>query len=152
MSRDDQNFLRRWSRLKREVSVKPEPGGKGQASVAPPALPSLESLNFESDFGAFLRAKVDEGVKRAALKKLFRDPRFNVMDGLDVYIDDYSKEDPIPPGMLAQLQHARTTLFGPQTEEEAKPEEDTGTQPRPASSNEPPPDHCDADLDSKPGP
>ena len=149
MSRDEQNFLRRWSRLKRqrpEVSVTPA------VSVTPPELPSLESLNFESDFGAFMRAKVDEGVRRAALKKLFRNPRFNIMDGLDVYIDDYSKEDPIPPGMLAQLQHARTTLFGPPTDEDIKPEEDTGTRPRPASSNEPSPDHCDADLDSKPGP
>ena len=68
------------------------------------------------------------------------------MDGLDVYIDDYSKEDPIPPGMLAQLQHARTTLFGPQTgkrsaEEQAKPQEDAETQPPAISSNEPLPDH-----------
>ena len=31
------------------------------------------------------------------MKKLFADPHYNVMDGLDVYIDDYSKPDPIPP-------------------------------------------------------
>jgi hypothetical protein len=136
MPSDEQNFLRRWSRLKRQAP---------EASVAPAELPALEALTYESDFGAFMRAKVDEGVKRAALKKLFSDPRFNVMDGLDVYIDDYSIEDPIPPGMLAQLQHARTTLFGPaseeNTEEAAKPEEGAGTQPLASSSNEPPPDH-----------
>ena len=140
MSRDEQNFLRRWSRLKRQAP---------EASVAPAELPGLEALTYESDFGAFMRAKVDEGVKRAALKKLFSDPRFNVMDGLDVYIDDYSIEDPIPPGMLAQLQHAQTTLFGPAAEEktEEKIQEDTnaeegaGTQPLASSSNEPPPDH-----------
>jgi hypothetical protein len=138
MSLDEQNFLRRWSRLKRQVPAKPE--------VSAPDLPALDSLNFESDFGAFMRAKVDEGVRRAALKKLFNDPRFNIMDGLDVYIDDYSKEDPIPPGMLAQLQHARTTLFGPQTEEKTgeknKPPEEaqasTGTPALQLSSNEPP--------------
>ena len=140
MSRDEQNFLRRWSRLKRQPAAKPD------ASGAPSELPALEALTFESDFGAFMRAKVDEGVKRAALKKLFSDPRFNVMDGLDVYIDDYSIEDPIPPGMLAQLQHARTTLFGPageKVDEEAKAEEEeeAGTQPLASSSNEPPPDH-----------
>ena len=139
MSRDEQNFLRRWSRLKQqrpEVSIPP---------AAPAELPALEALTFESDFGAFMRAKVDEGVKRAALKKLFSDPRFNVMDGLDVYIDDYSIEDPIPPGMLAQLQHAQTTLFGPaaeeKAEEETKPEDGAGTQALASSSNEPPPDH-----------
>lgn len=137
MSSDEQNFLRRWSRLKRQPAAQP-------VSDVPPELPALESLNFESDFGAFMHAKVDAGVRRAALKTLFRDPRFNVMDGLDVYIDDYSIEDPIPPGMLAQLQHAQTTLFGPaaedKTEEAAKPE-DAGTQAPASSSNEPLPDH-----------
>ena len=158
MSGDGQNFLRRWSRLKREALANPEPSGKEQAGVAAAELPSVESLNFESDFGVFMRAKVDAGLRRAALKKLFSDPRFNIMDGLDVYIDDYSKEVPIPPGMLAQLQHARTTLFGPRTEEkteeEDKPAEDAqtsaGTQRQLSSSNEPPQDHCDADPLSKP--
>ena len=46
---------------------------------------------------------VDPGVRREALKVLLRDPRFNVMDGLDVYIDDYSKPDPLPPEWLAQM-------------------------------------------------
>lgn len=140
MSRDEQSFLRRWSRLKRQPPVKPE------VSVAPLELAPLESLSFESDFGAFMRAKVDEGVRRAALKKLFSDPRFNIMDGLDVYIDDYSKEDPIPPGMLAQLQHARTTLFGPQAEEKTgeqnklseEAQASAGTPALQVSSNEPP--------------
>ena len=44
-------------------------------------------------------------LKRAALKQLFRHPRFNIMDGLDVYIDDYTKADPIPPEMLNKLAH-----------------------------------------------
>jgi len=49
-------------------------------------------------------------VRRAALKKLFSDPRFNVMDGLDVYVDDYSKSEPIPPAMLAGLRQAQKIL------------------------------------------
>ena len=32
------------------------------------------------------------------------------MDGLDIYIDDYSRPDPIPPEILAKLQHAREWL------------------------------------------
>ena len=122
MSRDE-NVLRRWSRLKRAVSAKPEVTAKTDVPVAPAELPPLDGLSFESDFRVFMRAKVDEGIRRAALKKLFSDPRFNVMDGLDVYIDDYTKEDPIPPGLLAQLQHARTTLFGAHPEEKAPPED-----------------------------
>jgi Protein of unknown function (DUF3306) len=66
-------------------------------------LPPVESLTIDSDFTAFLQPKVDEALKRQALKKLFADPRFNVMDGLDVYIDDYTKSDPIPPDILERL-------------------------------------------------
>jgi hypothetical protein len=128
MSEDKQDFLRRWSRLKREsaaasVAKKPE-------NEAPVALPPLDSLTFESDFKAFMHAKVEEGVKRAALKKLFSDPRFNVMDGLDTYIDDYTKSDTIPPEMLARLERARQKLLDtageqskPQPEEPAQQDE-----------------------------
>jgi hypothetical protein len=123
MAHDDDSFLNRWGRRKRESANAAPATAPGPAQPLP-ALPPIDGLSFDSDFEAFMHAKVDERVRRMALKKLFSDPRFNVMDGLDVYIDDYSKEDPIPPGMLAQLQHARTTLFGPQTEEEKKPPED----------------------------
>jgi Protein of unknown function (DUF3306) len=73
------------------------------AEASVPELPPVESLTFDSDFTGFLRPEVDPAVQRAALKQLFRDPRFNVMDGLDTYIDDYTKPDPIPPDMLAEL-------------------------------------------------
>jgi len=46
---------------------------------------------------------VDPSVQQAALKKMFSDPHFNVMDGLDIYIDDYSKPDPIPLEMLKRM-------------------------------------------------
>ena len=107
----DSGFLRRWSRRKREAAAAPA-AVPAQAPAA--ELPALDSITFESDFKAFMHAKVEATVKRAALKKLFSDPRFNVMDGLDVYIDDYSKNDPIPEEMLKTLEHARSTLFPPQ--------------------------------------
>jgi len=60
--------------------------------------------------------------QRAALKKLFSDPRFNVMDGLDTYVDDYTKAEPVTEELLARLEHARQTLLVPKQEEEKKPE------------------------------
>jgi hypothetical protein len=81
----------------------------------PVALPPVESLTFESDFTAFLQPKVDEGLKRQALKQLFRDPRFNLMDGLDVYIDDYSLPDPISPEVVRGLMQARYIFDPPAT-------------------------------------
>jgi hypothetical protein len=41
------------------------------------------------------------------MKKLFADPHYNVMDGLDTYIDDYNTPDPIPAAMFKQLVQAR---------------------------------------------
>ena len=70
---------------------------------APAPLPPVESLTFESDYSAFMQPKVDEVTKRAALKKLFSDPSFNVMDGLDIYVGDYTQSDPMPAGMLEKL-------------------------------------------------
>ena len=54
---------------------------------------------------------MSEALRRKALHKLFSDPHFNQMDGLDIYIDDYSQPDPIPPEILAKLQHAREWLM-----------------------------------------
>src|SRR5262245_940679 len=76
--------------------------GEATAKVEAPQepLPTLEDtreLTPESDFTRFARPGVAPEVRNAAMKKLFADPRFNVMDGLDVYIDDYSKPDPISP-------------------------------------------------------
>ena len=62
-----------------------------------------------------------------ALQKLFSDPHFNRMDGLDIYIDDYSQPDPIPPEILAKLQHAREWLMDDAT---AQPAPDGATASR----------------------
>jgi hypothetical protein len=76
--------------------------------TAPPAptLLDVEALTRESDYGRFVARDVTPEVRNAALKKLFTDPHFNVMDGLDTYIDDYGKPDPLPLGMLRQMNQA----------------------------------------------
>jgi len=124
---DKDSFLSRWSRLKQEAQDQPPQDKAPEKAVdpkaPPPELPPADKLTFDSDYRAFFHPKVDEDVRRAALKKLFSDPHFNVMDGLDVYIDDYSKEDPIPEAMLATLEHARQTLLGPKKEQPAVDEQ-----------------------------
>ena len=112
-----ESFLSRWSRLKKraESLVKTEPA---KPLANEPKLLPIEQLNLESDYTAFFHPKVDEKLRREALRKLFSDPHFNVMDGLDVYIDDYGKPDPIPPEMLARLMESNPLLF-PASEEQA---------------------------------
>lgn len=125
MARDDEHFLARWSRRKGDAVSEaraPAPAAVAQDPAAP-VLPDPASLTFESDFKAFMHAKVEERVKRAALKKLFADPHFNVMDGLDVYIDDYAQDSVMPPGMAERLEHSKTALFGPRPEPGAQPRE-----------------------------
>jgi hypothetical protein len=122
------SFVKRWARLKEQATIA-QPITQRQPAKAEAKkaveLPALDSLTFDSDFAAFLRADIEESVKRAALKKLLHDPRFNVMDGLDTYIDDYSKNDPIPEEMLKTLDHARSTLFGPRQESSEPPVQET---------------------------
>jgi len=116
---DDEDFLSRWSRRKRAARAGapvdearpgdpplPAPGAGSAAAEAGPSpepLPPVEELTPESDFSPFMEEEVDPGLRRKALKKLFSDPRFNVMDGMDVYVDDYSVPDPLPQEWLGKL-------------------------------------------------
>ncbi|MDX3906536.1 MAG: DUF3306 domain-containing protein [Pigmentiphaga sp.] len=75
-----------------------------------PRLPTLEdlaALTHDSDFSAFVQPAVAPEVKLAAFKKLFSDPHYNVMDGLDVYIDDYSSPEVLPATALKKMVSAR---------------------------------------------
>jgi hypothetical protein len=135
-----ESFFARWSRLKKTaVAENPAPV---PASPAPADLPSIDSLTPESDFSAFFRAKVEEKLRRAALKKMFQDPHFNVMDGLDVYIDDYSVPDPIPEAMLSRLEHVKEML-APKDEPE-KDEKKVANADKPALE---PPAEIDAERE-----
>lgn len=90
----------------------PSDAGDNTASSPGAPLPPVEELRgLESEYRDFLRPEVDESLRRMALKKLFQDPHFNIMDGLDTYIDDYTKADPIPEVMLRGLIQAQGLLF-----------------------------------------
>lgn len=182
----DEGFFGRWARRKQEVKegrevaaeppvvdgprvAPPQPSNEGGVSLEvqpeptppPPTLEDAQSLTPESDFKRFVGADVPADVKNTALKKLFADPRFNVQDGLDVYIDDYSRPDPLPPAMLRQLASAQfLDLFGEKKEgREGAYEVDCKTvaQSAPDGQAVPPTgSHADTDLrlqqDDAPGP
>ena len=124
----EEGFLRRWSRLKSTggETPAPAPAAPQPPAAQPPAeplpaarteparpLPTLEdvaALSFDSDYSGFVAQGVDKAVQRLALKKLFSDPHFKLMDGLDIYIDDYNKASPLAADMLAELRHADSAL------------------------------------------
>jgi hypothetical protein len=77
----------------------------------PPTLSDAEALTPASDFKPFVDRAVSPEVRNLAMKKLFSDPHFNVMDGLDIYIDDYTQPDPLPAGMLRKMASAHAMGF-----------------------------------------
>jgi hypothetical protein len=129
MSADDRSetFLGRWSRVKKEsretadLPAAPPTPAQAAADQPPPDLPPVDELTIDSDFSGFFHPRVEEDVRRSALRKLFSDPHFNVMDGLDTYIDDYSKTEPIPAAMLASMKQAQRIFeWAAETEEQAE--------------------------------
>ncbi|MGD9869503.1 MAG: DUF3306 domain-containing protein, partial [Thauera sp.] len=97
----------------------PDAGAEDASSAVEARLPAVEGLTLASDFTAFLKEEVSEALRRKALQKLFADPHFNRMDGLDIYIDDYSQPDPIPPEAMAKLKSAREWLMANEAEAQA---------------------------------
>ena len=95
-----------------------DPKSEAPKTPPPPTLEDVQALSPESDYSAFTGVNVSPEVSNAAMKKLFTDPHYNVMDGLDIYIDDYGKPDPLPLSMLRQMASAKfLNLF----DEEEKP-------------------------------
>jgi hypothetical protein len=75
--------------------------------VSAPTLEDVLKLTKDSDFSAYVQSGIDPNVQQAALNKLFSDPHYNIMDGLDIYIDDYNKSDPIPLEMLKKMNQSQ---------------------------------------------
>jgi hypothetical protein len=177
---DDDNFFSRWSRRKVQAGsgdplpaepappvprVSP-PAAVSDASAAvpteavpeteqpappPPTLQDVAELTPQSDFKRFVGRGVSPEVRNAAVKKLFTDPHYNVMDGLDIYIDDYSKPSPLSAAMMAKMVGAQFLKLvddpnevkpAPTESAAAAPAEATETPELPptAESTEPPAD------------
>lgn len=125
------------------------------AEPPPPTLADAQALTPDADFKPFIARHVAPEVRNAALKKLFADPHFNVMDGLDVYIDDYSLPDPLAPSTLQKMASAQFLGFFDDDPKpgagdaapcapdaaltQAAPIAPTSSQPRAGTEAEPPP-------------
>jgi hypothetical protein len=119
-------FLDRWSRLKKEQEELP---AEQKEEEPAPALPPVEKLTPESDLTGFMHPKVEDALRRVALKKLFSDPHFNVADPFEAYSGDWTGGEPIPEEMLAALNQAKRLLFDEGKEAEAKGQEEEAKQP-----------------------
>ncbi len=133
------------------VPVQPEAAETPEVPTEPqPTMDDVAQLTTGSDFRRFVAPGVDSDVKNAALKTLFTDPHFNVMDGLDTYIDDYNKPDPLPASWLKKM--TQSAYLGFLADDEASdPASARAPRPEPEAAHpETPTSHEDADLRLQP--
>jgi hypothetical protein len=115
MSEDGGSFLSRWSKRKAEArfgepEVQAEKPPEAPAPAIPPAgndddqseipledLPPIESIDASTDLTAWLRKKVPEEWKRAALSRVWAsDPAISQFTGLADYAWDWNAPDGVP--------------------------------------------------------
>jgi hypothetical protein len=143
-------FLARWSERKRAAAVPPEEVAPPDDTREPPVagtgarqpatveaqkaltdqdMPSLESLNEESDYSGFLSPGVSDGLQRLALRKLFGAAKFQVRDGLDDYDTDYNLLQPLRRVLAGVTQDELTQQLQRVNEKLTVSVEDAADQP-----------------------
>ncbi len=128
---ESEDFINRWARRKAEATARA--GEETESAVPatveesapdevpPPSepltdddMPAIETLGEDADVSGFLSPGVSDDLRRAALRKLFHGPKFNICDGLDDYCGDYTKFEPlgdiITADMRFQMQRALERL------------------------------------------
>ncbi len=146
-----ENFLSRWSRLKQTsrqggtpaVADTPEPAAEdvqnadtaeavGEADAEEPPgdedMPPLESLGPDSDYSPFMSPRVSAELRRRALRQMFRSPKFNITDGLEVYAEDYTKFAPLGNVMTADLKFRLERQLKEKLAEATEPDGETGDE------------------------
>jgi len=135
----DEPFLRRWSRLKADRASRPdaaavpapspeagtepapaEAQGASEPEAVPPGdedMPPLETLGEDSDFSGFMSPRVSDALRKQALRKLFRSPKFNVISQMDDYIDDYRNFPALGDIVTSDMKHAAARLIEKQLRE-----------------------------------
>jgi hypothetical protein len=126
---EKEDFLKRWSRLKKQTPI------ERPAETPKPSLPSVEELKPESDFSGFMHPKVEDALRRVALKKLFSgDPHFNLPDPFEPFSGDWTVGEPIPEKMLKAMNQARTLLLSDEEKQELAKQEAAAQAPAPEAS------------------
>ncbi len=113
----------RWSRRKqaaladerRAETVAPSPESSTGREAPRPVktdadMPPLALLGADSDLSDFFSPGVSEGLRRQALRRVFSQPRFNVVDGLDDYAGDYRSFRPLGDLVTAGLRWHRQRI------------------------------------------
>lgn len=122
-SAEEGSFFRRWSSRKRrarrehvhdspaETPAEASTVKENDAPAAPERvltdedMPSLESLNEDSDYSGFLSPGVSESLRKLALRKMFLSSKYNITDGLDDYAEDFTQFEPLGNIITSDMRH-----------------------------------------------
>ncbi|HSE77938.1 MAG TPA: DUF3306 domain-containing protein [Alphaproteobacteria bacterium] len=127
----DEPFAQRWSRLKQDSRSKanrgePEaPSHSATARVDPNAraptkeheekpfdvsqLPSIEDLTADSDFAAFMRPGVPDGLRQQALRRMWAlDTAISGPDWFEMHMMDFNAVPTFPEGLAQTLYNVGT--------------------------------------------
>jgi hypothetical protein len=127
MTESKEAFLHRWSRRKHEAEKEKKVPAPKEEKPAP-TLPPVDKLTPESDFTGFMHPKVEDALRRTALKKLFNDPHFNIPDPFEPYSGDWTVSEGITPEVLATLNQAKQHLFSEEKKEKQEGAEEASAQ------------------------
>lgn len=126
-SSEEGGFFRRWSQRKgrvrgghaREATARvPDDAPKAEesdASAEPERvltdddMPSLDSLNEESDYSGFMSPGVSESMRKLALRKMFLSSKYNFTDGLDDYAEDFTQFAQLGDIITSDMRHKMET-------------------------------------------
>lgn len=141
---DEDRFLSRWARRKRQVrqaerqpedapaalepgapvpdQVGDAEGPEPAAAEPPPDLPDPDTLSESADFTVFLKKEVPDALRRRALRRLWRlNPVFANLDGLNDYDEDYTDAARVVEGLKTLYQAGRGMV---QPDEDEAPRQD----------------------------
>jgi len=117
-------------------------------------MPSLDSLDQDSDYSPFLSRGVSPELRQTALRQLFRQPKFNVETCLDDFQDDFLNFQPLGDIVTADMRHMaeveaqREATRAARAAEDASPSEPgliAGEQPSGEDDRPAPSEHAGAD-------
>lgn len=143
----DEPFLARWSRRKREVPAEPEAAvEEAPRQLDPEPLPDPATLTADSDFKPFMRAGVPAGMRRDALRRLWRlNPTIGVHDGLDDCFLDFTDAATCAPnvrslwrvgqGIAAASEELERRLQAAEEPKRLEEDHDEGTEACPRSGD-----------------
>ncbi len=108
-------------------------------------MPPVDALDENSDVSDFFSPEVSEKLRKAALRKFFHSPAFNIVDGLDDYDDDFTSFPALGDIVTAEMRHRMQHQV--RERQETKDGEETGV----AADDQNAEDFDEAGLAGEPG-